>query len=190
MATTSPDNLYSPDSSDPYALTQDLGAMQDSVQSALVRRANAYVGTSAQRNAFTTAPVGTIWSDTNGSRLVYKRGASSWEPITPPVEDTGWVSVTLSGGWTAPQAFQMRRIGSVVYSRGSLLNSSFNNTTFTTMGNIPSGLPNPPSDVIVRLGSNSDSTMSLRVTTGGLIQAWRNSVSAAYWGVTPVSYVV
>lgn len=96
MATTSPDNLYSPDSSDPYALTQDLGAMQDSVQSALVRRANAYVGTSAQRNAFTSAPVGTIWSDTNGSRLVYKRGASSWEPVSPPVvEAKGQVSVSV-----------------------------------------------------------------------------------------------
>lgn len=97
MATTSPDNLYSPDSSDPYALTQDLGAMQDSVQTALVRRANAYVGTSAQRNAFTTAPVGTIWSDTNGSRLVYKRGASSWEPVSPErVEAKGKVTITVS----------------------------------------------------------------------------------------------
>lgn len=103
MATTSPDNLYSPDSSDPYALTQDLGAMQDSVQTALVRRANAYVGTSAQRNAFTTAPVGTIWSDTNGNREVWKWSGSEWGSLidlsgrAPFAMAAGRVSTPASG---------------------------------------------------------------------------------------------
>ena len=35
MAVTSPDNLWSPDSTDPYNLTPDLGAMLDTVQDAL-----------------------------------------------------------------------------------------------------------------------------------------------------------
>ena len=35
MATTSPDNIYSPDAGQPYALTQDLLAMADSIQVAL-----------------------------------------------------------------------------------------------------------------------------------------------------------
>ena len=35
MATTSPDNIYSPDAGQLYALTQDLLAMADSIQSAL-----------------------------------------------------------------------------------------------------------------------------------------------------------
>ena len=39
MATTSPDNIYSPDAGQPYALTPDLLAMADSVQDALNNRA-------------------------------------------------------------------------------------------------------------------------------------------------------
>lgn len=35
MATTSPDNLWSPDAGDDYALTTDTAAMQDTVQAAL-----------------------------------------------------------------------------------------------------------------------------------------------------------
>lgn len=40
MATTSPDNIYSPDAGQQYALTQDLLAMADSVQAALTNFRN------------------------------------------------------------------------------------------------------------------------------------------------------
>lgn len=78
MATTSPDNLKTPDAGDQYALVQDLGALADTTQAALVKRANSYVGTSAQRTAFTTAPEGTSWQDTNGNRNVYVRQSGDW----------------------------------------------------------------------------------------------------------------
>lgn len=78
MAVTAPDNLYSPDDDDGYALVQDMGLGQDTVQAALVRRANAYKGTAAERNAFTTAPEGTQWVDTDGSRKTYIRENASW----------------------------------------------------------------------------------------------------------------
>ena len=85
MATTSPDNLRTPDSGDSYALVQDMGILADTTQNALIKRANAYVGTTAQRVAFSTdAPMGTIWSDTDGERLVWKKGATGWEPIVEP----------------------------------------------------------------------------------------------------------
>lgn len=91
MATTSPDNIYSPDSGNQYALVQDLGAMADSVQSALATRGNSYRGTSAQRTAFTSqAPQGTLWSDTNGSQLVYVRKGTGWEEVNQDPEDSGW----------------------------------------------------------------------------------------------------
>lgn len=78
MAVTTPDNLFSPEDSTGYALVQHLGLMQDTVQSALNKRANSYMGTAAQRNAFTTAPEGTQWVDTDGSRKIYIRENGSW----------------------------------------------------------------------------------------------------------------
>lgn len=42
MVTTSPDNLWSPNASDPYNLTTDLAAMQTSVQAALTNRPKTY----------------------------------------------------------------------------------------------------------------------------------------------------
>lgn len=52
MATTSPDNIWTPDSGDDYALTVDLAAMADTVQDALTAVPRNYlVGTNAQRLA-------------------------------------------------------------------------------------------------------------------------------------------
>lgn len=84
MAVTTPDNLYSPDDDDGYALVQDMGVGQDSVQAALVKRANMYVGTTEQRTAFTTAPEGVHWQDTNGSKFEYVRQAGAWVVWTQP----------------------------------------------------------------------------------------------------------
>lgn len=79
MAVTSPDNLYSPDDDDGYALVQDLGLGQDTVQSALVRRANLYGGTVAERQAFTaTAPEGVHWQDTTGGKYTWVMRGGAW----------------------------------------------------------------------------------------------------------------
>lgn len=94
--TTSPDNIPSPDLSDQYALTQDMANMADATQNALIKRANSYIGTSSQRTAWTTAPVGTLWSDTNGDRGVWKRGAASWEEVSQA--DSGVRTLPLASG--------------------------------------------------------------------------------------------
>lgn len=83
MATTSPDNLWSPDPTGNYNLVADLATMQTSAQTALVKRANMYVGTSTQRTAFTTAPEGVHWQDTNGSKLEYVRKSGAWVEAVP-----------------------------------------------------------------------------------------------------------
>jgi hypothetical protein len=56
MATTTPDNIWTPDSGDDYALTVDLAAMADTIQDALINRAIDtttidYVATVAARTA-------------------------------------------------------------------------------------------------------------------------------------------
>lgn len=98
MAVTTPDNLYSPDDDSAYALVQDLGLAQDSVQAALIKRANLYVGTSAQRTAFTSAAEGTHWQDTDGQKRVYIFKAGKWTQGPYTTEDTQWANITLNVG--------------------------------------------------------------------------------------------
>lgn len=84
MATTTPDNILTPDAGDQYALVQDLGLMADSVQDALTRRGNALKGTAAQRvSALNSSDPGVLWQDTDGIGMIWKRGASAWVPAVP-----------------------------------------------------------------------------------------------------------
>lgn len=83
MATTSPDNLFSPNPSDNYNLIADWATSMQSVQAALVKRGNMYVGTSTQRTAFTTPPDGVHWQDTNGTKLEYVRQDGRWYGVSP-----------------------------------------------------------------------------------------------------------
>lgn len=85
MATTSPDNLFSPNPSDNYNLIADWATSMQSVQAALVKRGNMYVGTSAQRTAFTSAPEGVHWQDTNGTKYEYVRKSGVWAVSVPVV---------------------------------------------------------------------------------------------------------
>ena len=83
MATTSPDNIRSPNDGDQYAIVQDMGAMADSVQTALNNRANMYKGSAAQRAAFTTAAEGTHWQDTDGAKHEWVRKGGAWRGARP-----------------------------------------------------------------------------------------------------------
>lgn len=84
MATTE-DGIWTPDQIDDYNLVADLATMSSTVQGALEKRANTYTGTSVQRNNFTSsAPEGTIWVDTNGSKEVWVKQGNSWQRIWGP----------------------------------------------------------------------------------------------------------
>lgn len=78
MVTTVPDELRTPNSGDQYALVQDLGGLADTVQNALIRRANMYSGTVAQRTAFITAANGVLWYDTDGTNNIWVRENNAW----------------------------------------------------------------------------------------------------------------
>lgn len=100
MATTSPDNIWTPNSSEDYDYVIDAATTATSVQNALTKRANSYTGTTAQRTAFTSsAPEGTTWADTNGEKILWIKQGAVWlrvwppEYVTPTIQ-TGTVSVT------------------------------------------------------------------------------------------------
>ena len=78
MTTTSPDNLRTPNNTDAYNLVADLATLASDTQAALVARANAYKGTGTQRAAFTTAPNGTLWQDTDGNKILYRKDTGGW----------------------------------------------------------------------------------------------------------------
>lgn len=78
--TTTPDNIPSPDLTDQYALTQDMANLAQGTQTALTRRANAYKGAASARLAFSSAQAGTLWQDTDGAKLIWRRDGSVWVP--------------------------------------------------------------------------------------------------------------
>jgi hypothetical protein len=93
MATTSPDNLWTPDTGDDFALTVDLAAFADTVQDALtdIRTEIQYTsGTDAARiTAAATASIGDRWvtTDTTPKQEFFYTG-SAW--VLDYVPRTSW----------------------------------------------------------------------------------------------------
>lgn len=78
MATTSPDNIWTPDSGDGYALTQDLAAFADTTQDALVVRANYYTGDNSQMaNQESKATEGSMFFNTDDGKE-YRLVSGAW----------------------------------------------------------------------------------------------------------------
>lgn len=72
---TTPDNIRTPNLPDDFNLVTDLGVLANSVQAALLKRANSYKGPSAERQAFKTATPGAAqgdsWQDTDSSKQMW-----------------------------------------------------------------------------------------------------------------------
>jgi len=82
MATTK-DGIWTPDQEDDFNLVGDLATTASTIQSALDRRANAYRGTSSERELFTNeAAEGTIWVDTNGLKRAWVKQENEWEVLS------------------------------------------------------------------------------------------------------------
>ena len=98
MATTSPDNIRTPNPTDPYNLIADLAIIANDTQTAISKRGNMYTGTAAQRGAFSTAPEGTHWQDTDGQKYEWVRKNGAWRGARPLA---GAVLVSQANGTTA-----------------------------------------------------------------------------------------
>lgn len=102
MATTSPDNLRTPNPGDPYNLVPDLQTLADDVQAALIARGNAFRGTAAERAAFTsTATPGMLWQDTDGIGMLWKKDGAVWAPAVWQWSGTA----TQRNSFAAPDGF-------------------------------------------------------------------------------------
>lgn len=183
MATTSPDNLFSPNPSDNYNLIADWATSMQSVQSALVKRANMYVGTSAQRTAFTTAPEGVHWQDTNGTKLEYVMQSSTWVVVSQT--STTWQSVSLQTGFTG--SARVRRVGSVVELRFDISGTIPGDTALT--GSVPPDM-SPPSEASTLGGVNAYvDPVGARSTASVYVNSPAGNLRATSGGGTNVSRV-
>lgn len=103
MATTSPDNIWTPDAGDDYALTTDLAAMADTIQDAITANKTGAIGVLANRPAAGTPglPEGFRYYATDVD-LTYLYDGAAWLSANPgmylltPPAATG-TGVTLSG---------------------------------------------------------------------------------------------
>ena len=82
MALTSPDNIYSPNIDDNWAVPQAMGALADSVQEALKQRANFYTGTASERGSFRPEIPGTHWQDTDQDQFEWVWRGARWQAIS------------------------------------------------------------------------------------------------------------
>lgn len=103
MATTSPDNLRTPDPGDPYNLVSDLATLAGDVQDALNDRGNAFKGTAAERAiAESSVDEGSLWVDTDGIKMIWRKGVSVFEPAV-----WSWSGTTTQRtAFAAPDGFQ------------------------------------------------------------------------------------
>ena len=136
MATTSPDNIYSPNIDDNWAVPQAMGAMADSVQAALSKRANFYVGTSQERQNFTPNRPGVHWQDTNAGweEFVFKSGV--WTPVREKVEIA---SISPAPGVTISAYNELVKQGNLVTASIRVDSAGFSANTNKVAGTIPVG---------------------------------------------------
>lgn len=82
MATTTPDNLWSPDGGDAYALTTDLAAMQDTVQEAFNEsvhsRNQQYYDIAATRTTITGMKRGDTFQESDGDHILWVYDGTDW----------------------------------------------------------------------------------------------------------------
>lgn len=104
MATTSPDNLRTPDPGDPYNLVPDLATFAGDVQAALILRDNTVQsGTASQRTAFTSSATdGWLWQDTDGIKMIWRKDGAAWVPAVWRWSGT----TTQMNAFAAPNGFE------------------------------------------------------------------------------------
>jgi hypothetical protein len=126
MATTSPDNIWTPDSGDDYDLTTDLAATADTIQSALNNRIRLRRGTGAPSSGL--GSVGDAYLDENSGATWFKGGVNSGWFIA--AQYASWTTLTASNDWTANtggNAPQVMRDGLTVSWRGGFFGGTSGN---------------------------------------------------------------
>lgn len=189
MATTSPDNLRTPNPTDPYNLVADLAILASDTQDAISRRGNAYRGTTAERTAFTTAEEGTLWVDTNGTKKVYQRQGTAWVVINPDPTSTS-VDLSSSISTSYRNLCRGQRYGNVVVI--SFYSSSSQSGSFPNGGQVVGTLPTawrPDYTVIGPVYFNGGYTGTSVLGTSGTITLYNPDSKTRSGARTSITFI-
>lgn len=99
MAVT-PKGIVTPDASSPYNLIPDLNTLASTADAAI----STQKGSSTQRTtALAGAPEGTLWQDTDGIKMIWRKDGSAWVPAV-----WRWAGTTaqMNAFTQAPNGFQ------------------------------------------------------------------------------------
>ena len=177
--TTSPDNIPSPTSGDPYNYVVDMAAIADGTQDALTQKANMGVGTSTQRTAaLSKFPNGALWYDTTTSSN-WRRVAGAWVN-----QDTGWTNITL-GPVTAQPGFtpQVRKDGNLISFRGGWTSSGMSTNSSYDGGTLPSWAV-PTLTAYIPAGTQNGAIRGQVVFDSGYISIRTGTTVASYYLLT------
>ena len=176
--TTSPDNIPSPTSGDPYNYVVDMAALADGTQDALTQKANMGVGTSTQRTAaLGKFPDGALWYDTTTSSE-WRRVGGAWVN-----QDTGWVTITPNAAYSTGTNLKYRRIGQRVQIQGSGVRNSGNLTSADVIATLP-GTVWPAASLNRLWPGNSSAIIKAQIQSDGDL-----FVNGAPTASTPTAYI-
>ena len=172
MATTNPDNIWTPDDGDDYALVTDLAAMADTIQAALNRGGAVSVANTTERGTYRPSPttgarvfrrdVG--WEETYYAASALSLGAAGWYPTggkLPTIDSsvTASNSAAGAGGWTSKTGLNQLPTGAQVNAGGF------------TFGNTDISLPYSGglsiSGTLTIDGSTAGTSRGARILVGG-----------------------
>ena len=160
MATTSPDNLRTPNPGDPYNLVADLATLASDTQVALNKKvSNLLKGTTAERTAATgTATAGMLWQDTDGIKMIWRKDGAAWVPAA-----WSWSGTTTQmNSFAAPNGFEWF--------------NTTDNSDYVRLGGVWLALALPPAQFSYY---NSTFTITAAATT------WMNHAAPAITMVAP-----
>lgn len=172
MATTTPDNLRTPDPGIPYNLVADLATLASDTQEALKKRANLYVGTAAQRAAFTTAAPGVAWKDTDGIKMLWFREGTTWVPAV-------W---QWAGSAAQMNAFTEAPVGFTWFNTTASANFHRTSSTWIQMG--PYAVAAGTASRTTNLNTNTGATISVPFPVGRFTQPPKVTLAATSGRIT------
>jgi len=141
-----------------------------------------------------------VWRGNNSANryIEFTVDGVNWVPLSQPLQDTGWVTLTLASGFTATQVFQIRRIGMAVWMRGVVTPSTNwgaagTNSTIVASGGIPADMRPVSGYVAAQIAIGSSVGATFRVTPqvdGSLTVLPQQATSTAGVFLGGVSWVV
>jgi hypothetical protein len=139
-----------------------------------------------------TTSLGLVYPDATGHDRIWEHiqnlATSANTYLAAKFADTGWLALTgIVAGWSSTAS--VRQIGNRIYFRGSLTNSSFTNTTYTTIATLPGGISLPTAAKIYGINSTSGSTKAIQVTTAGTVQAYSTAATSTPYSVDVITYL-